>query len=279
MPLSIVALITLSACVHVGWNLLLKQSPYRQLSSWSAVVVSGFRTLPWAWGNAPPDIWLIAGVSALFQGLYYILLAYGYEHYDLGVLYPIARGVAPLLSAIWSFLWLGDQFNLGGIMAILLITGGTMWIGIRNATSGVAHKIPWLPLVVALVISGYTIVDAYGTRQSDAFTYYSICMSCTALVMAPYVIWQHRAQQFDWALLPRELPRATAIGTLSFISYFIVLYSYTQAPVSYVAAAREMSIIIAGLVGWLWLKESLGSSRIVGATFVSIGVAVLVVFG
>lgn len=279
MPLTIVALITLSACIHVGWNLLLKQSPYRQLSSWLAVVVSGFGTLPWAWGNASPDIWLIAGVSALFQGLYYILLAYGYEHYDLGVLYPIARGVAPLLSAIWSFLWLGDQFKLGGIIAIALITGGTMWIGIRNATTGATRSIPWLPLIVALVISGYTIVDAYGTRQSDAFTYYSICMSCTALVMAPYVIWQHRMQRFDWALLPSELPRATMIGTLSFVSYFVVLYSYTQAPVSYVAAAREMSIIIAGLVGWLWLKESLGSSRIVGATFVSIGVGVLVLFG
>lgn len=279
MPLSIVALITLSACVHVGWNLLLKQSPYRQLSSWLAVVVSGFGTLPWAWANATPNIWLIAGVSALFQGLYYILLAYGYEHYDLGVLYPIARGVAPLLSAIWSFIWLGDQFQLGGIIAIMLITGGTIWIGVKQSAQTPKRHIPWLPLIVALVISGYTIVDAYGTRQSDAFTYYSICMSCTAIVMAPYVIWKQRAQQFDWALLPRELPRATTIGILSFISYFIVLYSYTQAPVSYVAAAREMSIIIAGLVGWLWLKESLGSSRIVGATLVSIGVGVLVVFG
>ncbi len=279
MPLSVVALITLSACIHVGWNLLLKQSPYRQLSSWLAVVVSGFATLPFAWGQATSDLWLVAGVSAIFQGLYYILLAYGYEHYDLGVLYPIARGVAPLLSAIWSFLWLGDQFQLGGIIAIILITGGTMWIGIRNATIGDTQRIPWLPLIIALVISGYTIVDAYGTRQSDPFTYYSICMSCTAIVMTPYVIWQHRTQRFDWAKLPGELPRATIIGTLSFVSYFIVLYSYTQAPVSYVAASREMSIIIAGLVGWLWLKESFGSSRIVGATFVSIGVGVLVLFG
>ncbi|MFN5058889.1 MAG: EamA family transporter [Chloroflexota bacterium] len=279
MPLSVVALITLSACIHVGWNLLLKQSPYRQLSSWLAVVVSGFATLPFAWGQATSDLWLVAGVSAIFQGLYYILLAYGYEHYDLGVLYPIARGVAPLLSAIWSFLWLGDQFQLGGIIAIILITGGTMWIGIRNATIGDTQRIPWLPLIIALVISGYTIVDAYGTRQSDPFTYYSICMSCTAIVMTPYVIWQHRTQRFDWAKLPGELPRATIIGTLSFVSYFIVLYSYTQAPVSYVAASREMSIIIAGLVGWLWLKESFGSSRIVGATFVRIGVGVLVLFG
>ena len=279
MPLTIVALITLSACIHVGWNLLLKQSPHRQLSSWLAVVVSGFGTLPWAWGQASLDIWFIASISALFQGLYYILLAYGYEHYDLGVLYPIARGVAPLLSAVWAFFWLGDRFNYGGLIAILLITGGTIWIGVQQSAQSPKRHIPWLPLLVALVISAYTIVDAYGTRQSDAFTYYSLCMSCTAIVMAPYVIWQQRNQSVTKEHILAELPRATVIGTLSFVSYFIVLYSYTQAPVSYVAAAREMSIIIAGLVGWLWLKESLGASRIVGATLVSIGVAVLVIFG
>lgn len=279
MPLSVVAFITLSACIHVGWNLLLKQSPYRQLSSWLAVVVSGFGTLPWAWGQASSDLWIIAGVSALFQALYYLLLAYGYEHYDLGVLYPIARGVAPLLSAIWSFLWLGDQFHIGGIMAILLITGGTIWIGIQQSAHGTTRHVPWLPLLVALVISGYTIVDAYGTRRSDAFTYYSLCMSCTAMAMAPYVLWQQRAQGVTWSHITTELPRATMIGTLSFVSYFIVLYSYTQASVSYVAATREISIIIAGLVGWLWLKEALGSSRIVGSIVVSTGVAVLVIFG
>ncbi len=279
MPLSVVALITLSACIHVGWNLLLKQSPHRQLSSWLAVAISGFATLPWAWSHATEQLWLVAGISALFQALYYLLLAYGYEHYDLGVLYPIARGVAPLLSAIWSFLFLGDAIQLGGIIAIVLITGGTMWIGIRQSVHGTKRHVPWLPLIVALVISGYTIVDAFGSRQSDAFTYYSLCMSCTALVMAPYVIWQHHSRRFDWRQLPSELPRATVIGTLSFISYFIVLYSYTTAPVSYVAAAREMSIIIAGLVGWLWLKESFGSSRIVGAACVSVGVGVLVIFG
>jgi drug/metabolite transporter (DMT)-like permease len=279
VPLSIVVLITLSACVHVGWNLLLKQSAYRQLSSWLAVVVSGFGTLPWAWGQASSDLWIIASISAVFQAIYYILLAYGYEHYDLGVLYPIARGVAPLLSAIWAFLWLGDQFTFGGIMAILLVTGGTVWIGIQQSSQSSKLHIPWLPLIVALIISAYTIVDAYGTRQSDAFTYYSICMSCTAIFMAPYVIWTQRRRKFVWGHLPREIPRATLIGILSFISYFFVLYSYTQAPVSYVAAAREMSIIIAGLIGWLWLKESLGANRIVGAVLVSIGVGVLVLFG
>jgi len=279
VPLSIVALICLSACIHVGWNLLLKQSPHRQLSSWLAVVVSGFGTLPWAWAYASSDLWIIASISAVFQGLYYILLAYGYEHYDLGVLYPIARGVAPLLSAIWSFLWLGDSFHLGGLIAIMFITGGTIWIGVQQSAQSPKRHIPWLPLLVALVISGYTIVDAYGTRQSDAFTYYSLCMSCTAITMAPYVLWQQRGQGVEWSRISSELPRATMIGTLSFVSYFIVLYSYTQAPVSYVAAAREMSIIIAGLVGWLWLKESFGSSRIIGATLVSVGVGVLVIFG
>lgn len=279
MPLSVVALIILSACVHVGWNLLLKQSPARQLSSWLAVVVSGFGTLPWAWEHASSDLWVVASISAVFQALYYLLLAYGYEHYDLGVLYPIARGVAPLLSAIWSFWWLGDRFNYGGVLAILLITGGTAWIGIQQSTLTPKRHIPWLPLLVAFVISGYTIVDAYGTRSSDAFTYYSLCMSCTAIAMAPYVLWQQHTKGIEWSHITAELPRATLIGTLSFVSYFIVLYSYTKAPVSYVAAAREMSIIIAGLAGWLWLKEAFGAHRIVGAALVSIGVAVLVLFG
>ena len=132
MTLSIVALITLSACIHVGWNLILKQSQARQLTSWLSICMAGFGTLPFVWAQTTWHIWGIALLGALFQAGYSLLLAYGYDHYDLGVLYPIARGVAPLLSAIWASLWLGDQIHLGGVIAIILITGGTIWIGVRQ---------------------------------------------------------------------------------------------------------------------------------------------------
>ena len=189
---------------------------------------------------------------------------------------PIARGVAPLLSTIWSMLLLGDRPNSYGIGAVVLITGGTIWIGLRNRTAGQPLTIPWLPILVALMISGYTIVDAYGTRASSPFVYYSVCMTCTGIAMIPY-IWS-QTPDLRTAVL-REAPRALLIGAGSFASYLMVLSCYRVAPVSYVAAAREMSIIIAGIIGWLWLKEPFGGARLVGTASVATGVILLVLFG
>lgn len=275
MSLSIAALIALSACVHVGWNLLLKGAVSRDVSSWLAVCFSGIATLPFVYTQTDAHIWGIAALSAVFQAGYYLLLAHGYAHYDLGVLYPIARGTAPLFSTVWSILLLGDRPNGYGIVAVLLITGGTVWIGLRARPVGM-RVIPWVPLVVALLISGYTIVDAYGTRVSSPFVYYSACMTCTGIAMFP-VIWAKTPQLA--AAIRAERARAALIGTGSFVSYLIVLSCYALAPVSYVAAAREMSIIVAGLVGWLWLKESFGAPRLVGAVTVACGVGLLVLLG
>lgn len=277
MTLSIVALIVLSACIHVGWNLILKQTTSRQLTSWLSVLVTGFGTLPFVWSHTTWQLWGVALAGAVFQAGYSLLLAYGYDRYDLGVLYPIARGVAPLLSALWASLWLGDSLHGGGIVAVLLITGGTIWIGVRQQQqSPVRWRIPWMPLLIAGMISGYTIIDAFGTRLSDPITYYSLCMTCTALCMAPVVYWHQQGQFAGWH---RELPNATVIGSLSFIAYTIVLSCYAVTPVSYVAATREISIVIAGIVGWIWLKEPLGSVRLIGASVVCAGVITLVLFG
>jgi drug/metabolite transporter (DMT)-like permease len=271
----IVALIALSACVHVGWNLLLKGAVSRDVSSWLAVGLSGVVTLPFVIAQTDARLWGIAALSALFQAGYYLLLAHGYAHYDLGVLYPIARGTAPLLSTLWSMLILGDAPNGYGIAAVCLITGGTIWIGLRGNPKGL-RSVPWVPLVIALLISGYTIVDAYGTRASSPFAYYSVCMTCTGIAMLP-VIWAKTPRLAH--AVRRETPRAVLIGAGSFVSYYIVLSCYAVAPVSYVAAAREMSIIIAGVVGWLWLKESFGAPRLVGAVAVAGGVGLLVLLG
>ncbi len=276
MPLSVIALIVLSGCIHVGWNLLLKGATSRHVSSWLAVCLPGIVSLPFVWADTTQHLWFLAAGSAVFQAAYYLLLAYGYEHYDLGVLYPIARGVAPLLSTIWSVLLLGDRPNAYGIGAVILITSGTIWIGLRNRKPGERHAVPWLPLLVALIISGYTIVDAYGTRVSSPFVYYSLCMTCTGIAMFPYIWWQTPKLR---QTITAEAPRAVLIGIGSYVSYLIVLSCYAIAPVSYVAATREMSIVIAGIVGWLWLKESFGATRLVGAGAVAAGVILLVLFG
>jgi drug/metabolite transporter (DMT)-like permease len=277
VPLPILLLILLSALVHVSWNLLLRRSARRQLASWLSVIVAAALTLPFSLARVTPQLALIALAGAVLQAAYMLLLAYGYEHHDLSVLYPIARGAAPLFSSIWAALWLGDSISAGGIAAILLITGGTAYIGLHQHLAHHRLRLQALPLIIAVVISGYTVIDAFGTRTSDAFTYYSVCMAWTALLMAPIVL---RSQpDLSRADLRAELPRAAAIGVLSFGAYLAVLFSYSQAPVSYVAATREISIVFAALIGWRWLKEPFGRPRLLGAAAVSLGVAALVLFG
>src|SRR5215831_16846820 len=114
MPLKALALVLVAAALHVGWNVMVKQIEERQVFTWWALVIGAIVYLPLLALHTPipATIWPYAISSALVEAAYYLMLMRAYAHGDFSLVYPLARGAAPALLAVWSMVFLGERPHL-----------------------------------------------------------------------------------------------------------------------------------------------------------------------
>jgi drug/metabolite transporter (DMT)-like permease len=285
MPASALGLLILAACLHTGWNLILKNSANKYLLLWWGMAISAIICLPVLIlrGPIPRGVWPYALASAALEAAYAGVLAAAYQREDFSLVYPIARGGAPALLALWSVLFLKETPSPAGAAGLALLTLGLMivgsskWWSVRKSGPGSLAGIG-LAGLVALVISIYSVIDGAAVRLTDAPAYTILVFVLSALFGFPALL-----KLYGWRTVASESRshwlRAAAIGGLSLLAYMLVLISYTQAPVSYGGAIREVSIVFGALVGWLWLKESFGLVRVVGAGVIFVGIWIIVIAG
>jgi drug/metabolite transporter (DMT)-like permease len=224
----------------------------------------------------PINIWPYLAASAVVEAAYMLLLSKAYGHGDFSLVYPIARGTAPALLAIWSYLFLGDRLSAGGLFGLMLLLGGLIVIGIGHWWSQRSQKqVHWsgigLALGVALTISMYSTIDAAAVRIADPLAYNALVFGATWLAQAP-VMFARYGTKPAFEALRSERWRIIPIGVLMLSTYMLVLFAYSTTTASYVGAIREISIVIAALVGWRWLGEGLGKLRLLGACITFCGV-------
>jgi drug/metabolite transporter (DMT)-like permease len=271
--------------LHAGWNLLLKKTDHKYVVLWWGLMIASLVCLPiLAWrASIPARIWPYALVSALFEVFYYAILARAYQNDDFSLVYPIARGGAPALLAIWAILFLRESPSLNGKLGLVLLTSGLMIVGSSQAWSvrkkGIAGAAGiGLACLVALIISIYSVIDGAAVKLTDAPAYTVLVFVLTAVFGIPVIF-----KLYGWQAIKAEFrsawPRAAAIGCLSLLAYMLVLITYTFAPVSYGGAIREISIVFGALAGWLWLKESFGPVRLVGSAVIFAGILTILVSG
>ncbi len=294
-------LLLTAACLHIAWNLLLKNAAARDVVTWWALVAGSVLFLPVLLAAAPlpPSVWRLAMASAAVEAVYYILLAYAYGQADFSQVYPLARGTAPVLLAVWSALLLREYPSPWGAAGIAGIVLGLVVIGIsadprptaRGESS--AGGVPFTPghrpgvsrgsgilaaLGVALCTSVYSLIDGVAVRRGSPAAYTVAVLGLTAVLVAPLELTRHGPA----ALLAegrRQWPRAVAAGALMILGYMCVLRAYTIERLAYAGAVREVSVVLAALVGWQWLGESFGPHRVAGASAVFLGILVLALFG
>ncbi len=288
-PLAL-ALLAAAAFLHMGWNLLVKRARRRLVFVWWSLVVGAIAFLPLLLASAPipARVWPYAMASALFEGLYFGSLAAAYGAGDFSLVYPVARGAAPAFLALWSVLFLGQRLSPAGLAGLAAIVAGLSVIAsgaaAPRAEGGGAGPGPpasraglGLALLTALAISGYSAIDALGVRILRPAPYTALVFVLSALVAAPLVV-----QRYGWGAVAEEWhaswPRIAAVGFLSGVAYSLVLAAYTLAPVAYVGAVREVSVVLAALAGWLFLGEGFGARRTAGAVLVMAGIAALAVY-
>ena len=195
MPLRALAFALIAAIFHSGWNFILKKVEDRQVVSWWAIILGAAVALPLLLPDAemPRKIWPYILSSALAETIYYIALMQAYANADFSLTYPIARGVAPALIAVWSMLLLGERPSLPGIAGLMIILFGLTVIGaghlmFKRDQAPVHFKGVALALFIALLISVYSVIDATAVRVVSPLPYLMIVLGCTGLLMTPVVL-------------------------------------------------------------------------------------------
>jgi drug/metabolite transporter (DMT)-like permease len=284
MPLFAVALLFASAFLHTTWNLLLKQAGEKYLTTWWAVLLGSAVFLPFLAFTGLPvrTVWPYLLASVLVESAYYVILPMAYQEADFSLVYPLARGAAPALIATWSVLFLGERLTLPGILGLSLLIIGLLVVGSSQLfqRSGAKPRLRgiFLALTLAVLISIYSTIDGAAVKHTPAFSYAVLVFFLAPVLTAPLVL-----RRYGWQTLSAELAghrlRILSIGLLTVCAYLLALAAYSLAPVSYVGAIREISVVFGALAGWWFLSERLGSWRVVGAIIIFSGLILITVSG
>jgi len=290
MPLPALALVLVAALLHAVWNFAAKKAGGdHRFALFSAVGVCvvwlpaalwfGRHELP-RWGLLE---WALVLASAVVHLLYFTVLLKGYRVSDLTVVYPVARGSAPLMSALGAVLLLDEAMSPAGVAGVASVCGGVFLIAGGPALWRQAHDpvsrqrvrdgLRWGAWTGAL-IAGYTLIDGYavkvllvgpvlldyiGNLLRVPFLLPAALRDRPALAAAFRAQWRH----------------ALVVATLGPLAYILVLYAVTMAPLSHVAPAREVSMLFAALLGGRLLGEGDRGLRVLGAACIALGVVAL----
>ncbi len=281
-------LILASALIHVVAHVALKRSRDRAafvwwLTVWAALLFAPVLALGWpAW---PPVVWGLLGLSAVFEVLYFTSLARAYRQADLSVVYPLARGTAPLVLLVWSSTWLGERLTVGGVGGIALIVAGLYLINLprlgawREPLRSLAQPGPRWALAAGVCTSAYTALDRAAMRQVDPLLYTYLALWAMLALLTPLTVWQ-----VGWRCLWEELrsSRLSSLvaGVTTLAAYTMVLFAMRAGtPAAYAGAVREVSVVFGAAAGMLLLGEPRGALRLAGAACVAAGVAAIAVLG
>lgn len=267
-------LVLLSAVLHASWNALLKGGSDRLHSVTVMALVASSVSAVWAAFLPAPEAasWLYIGLSVALHVVYNLLLVFSYRHGDLGVTYPIARGSSPVLVAAGAAILAGERLDAATLGGIALVCGGIFGLA-REHRGGGRLRVLAPAVLTGVTIAAYTVVDGIGSRASGhAWSYAAWLFLSFGPAMLPVWAWRRRvtAVRLDAGTL-----RSAAGGLVSMAAYAIVIWAASISPMGPVSALRESSVVVAAVLGWLFLGERLGWRRLVAGSVVALGAAYL----
>ena len=269
-------IVLLSAALNAGWNSAIKIGGDRITAIAITTLVGSalsLLVLPWvAWPG--PESWLLLGASIAIHTAYHFALPMAYNHGDLGQVYPIARGSAPVMVMAGGALFANESPGAGALMGVLCLCAGVLSLALLKASAGTGNssrKAVGYALLTGALIAAYTVVDALGARQSGSAIGFAVLITlgdgiATALVVMG---WKGRRA---FAVDRHALWLCAAAGTMQMGAYWTAVWALARAPMGQVSALRETSVLLVALVSAWLLKERVGPGRIVAAVLVFAGI-------
>lgn len=274
MSIEITLVVLLAAALNAGWNALIKVSGDR-VAAMAIVTLMGaiFSSMALPFVELPdPASWpLLALAIALHTG-YHFALPVAYNYGDLGQVYPISRGSAPLLVTLGAAAFAGEVLGIPSLFGVIFLSAGVMALAL-DRKSGVTRRphAVLLALLTGTCIAAYTLVDGLGARQAGSVLGFAVCLTIGdgLLTFLIALIWKARDMravvQTQWA--PSALAGGMQVG-----SYWMIIWAMAYAPLGAVSALRETSVLFAALISTFILKEGFGVWRFVSAGLIACGI-------
>lgn len=262
-----------AAVLHAGWNLIAKRAADPFLALWGQFLLAGCIGAVGLLvvGGVPAGVWPWAAGSAIAHVPYLLGLAWAYRHGDFSLAYPVARGGGALCAAIGGIVLLHDELRPLAVVAIVIVV-----VGMGLLARGAPPVQVAAALVVAVSIGSYTLFDSRAVRQYPTLPY--IFAGAVATALAVSITGALLGRTGDLAQLTRPVwLRTAAAAVMTTTAYGLVLVAVRHAPVGYVAALRESSVLIAVVIGARLLDEGAARRRLSAAAVVLAGLVLLVV--
>jgi drug/metabolite transporter (DMT)-like permease len=286
MPVLALALLLSAAVGHATWNYVAKGARNDLAFTFLLVVASEVVYLPIALGvflwTQPHIGWqalIWVTVSGSFHITYYYLLTQGYRVGDLSLVYPLARGTGPAIATIGAIIIYGERPGPVALLGTLLVVTGivVMTWSPRARGGGEVGRSVVFALATGGVIASYTLWDKHGVTIVTPVLYSYGIDGARVVLTAPFALATRDARASLTAAWRNTAQRnaAIVIGVLSPAAYILVLIALSLAPVTYVAPAREISILFGAVIGWRLLSESDPHRRMLGAAAIVAGIFAL----
>ena len=283
MTAQVIGLVLFAALCHATWNALVKSGKDKLVAQAYIVGAPVLVCLPILFFVEPPapESWLHLGLSILIHQVYFATLVLAYRYGDLSQVYPVSRGLAPVLVAGAAWIIAGESITTKGLIGLAMLSFAIISLSrLLNFTTraairreGEAHSL-FFALATAMMIAAYSLVDGLGARASgSAFGYICWLLFLEGIPFLLFALWRRRGRIVE-TFGPMAKP-GIAGGLLSGVAYAIAIWAMTLAPLAQVVALRETSVIIAAFIGTRLLGEPFGKSRILAASLVAGGVALM----
>jgi drug/metabolite transporter (DMT)-like permease len=278
MDAFVFAAVLFAAACHAAWNATIKRGldPLATtvvISVGAALVAAAFLPLV---GLPAAASWPWCAASVLIHLFYFAALIESYRAGDLGQVYPIARGSAPLMTATATTVLIGERLGILGWFGIILLVAGVLLLSLRGGRdlARLDRKAVGFALFTAVTICAYSVVDGVGARLAGSANAYTVALF---VGIAPVMVIYALARRGAAATLGigRHWGLGLAGGTLQLGSYGIAIWAMTVAPIAIVAALRETSVLFGAAIAVIFLKEPLRASRIVAAVMIVAGLALI----
>jgi drug/metabolite transporter (DMT)-like permease len=271
VPADALALALAAAALHAGWNLLIARAGDPEGAGAAAQLFAAVVFAPLAaatWHVEAAALPYIAASTAA-EVAYFTLLAAAYRRSEMSLVYPIARGLAPVLVLIGAAVATGARLAPAAVVGVLIVAVGIALVrGIRARGD---LRSTGMAVAIAVTIACYTVIDKSGLRHAATIPYFELELGLEAVIYAaglsavrgPGVV---RRGFSRWSM---------AAGIGMFGAYGLVLAALRLAPAAPVAAVRETSVVMATALAAVYLHERVTRERALGAVLVCAGVVAL----
>ena len=292
----VILLVVVSAVLHVAWNVRLKTAgdPLKaatigMLAATVGVVPAGIAAWWWSGSPALPVEGIALGVvSGFIEAGYFVLLSAAYRRGDLSVVYPLARGTAPLLAVFLGVVVLGERLAPAAWLGVGLLVAGLLvvqrpWRLLGSTTAHDDRVAAGFAILTGAMIASYSALDRVGVQAAPAWFYAGILWPVCAVGLLVVAWIRPRVAGGAYAAPdePLDLPRAIVGGLLTFSAYAFVLFALSRAPLAIVAPLRESAVLLTSVWGVMRLREVTGRAevtlRLAGSVLVLAGAAALAV--